>query len=140
RGHIKIRAVDAGRGDELIENLLTAAPETFVPCMEAAIAATEAGPESLVARGEAWTKFRVPAVLASPLERALGVCWPWGDPSLGPQLKAEWVKAVNAGLGETGVTMAVAPLGVLAEPGGVLDQLEAQGLEIDGPVWREDQR
>lgn len=140
RGRIKVRAVDAGRGDELVENLLTAEPETFVPCLQAAIVAVEAGPDSLVARGEAWTKFRVPAVLASPLERALGVCWPWGDPSLGPQLKAEWVTAVNAGLDETGVTMAVAPLAVLAEPGGVLDQLEAQGLEIQGPVWREDQR
>lgn len=140
RGHIKVTAVDAGRGDELIENLLTAAPETFVPCMEAAIAATEAGTASVIARGEAWTKFQVPVVLASPLEQALGVCWPWGDPSLGPQLKAEWVKAVNAGLSETGVTMAVAPLNVLAETGGVLDQLEAQGLEINGPIWRENQR
>lgn len=140
RGRIKVEAVEAGRGDELIENLLTAPPESLVPCLQAAIAATEAGPESLIARGEAWTKFQVPAVLASPLEQALGVCWPWGDPSLGPQLKAEWVKAVNSGLGETGVTMAVAPLNVLAERGGVLDQLEAQGLEINGPIWRENQR
>lgn len=140
RARVKVEAVEAGRGDELIENLLTAAPETLVPCLQAAIVATEAGPDSLIARGEAWTKFQVPAVLASPLEQALGVCWPWGDPALGPQLRAEWVKAVNAGLGETGVTLAVAPLNVLAEPGGVLDQLEAQGLEIQGPVWRTDQR
>ena len=136
RGHIKVRAVDAGRGDELIENLLNAQPETFEPCLEAAIVATEAGPESLIARGEAWTKFRVPAVLASPLQQALGVCWPWGDPSLGPQLKAEWVTAVNSGLTEAGVTMAVVPLTVLAEPGGVLDQLQAQGLDVDGPPWK----
>lgn len=138
RGHIRVRAVDAGRGDEIIENLLTAKPEDFVPCMQAAIAATEAGAPSLVARGEAWTRFQVPAVLTSPLQQALGVCWPWGDPSLGPQLKAEWVSAVNSGLAEKGVTMAVAPLTVLAEPGGVLDQLEAAGLEIDGPDWKPD--
>lgn len=136
RGHIRVQAVDVGRGDELIENLLTAEPETLVPCMQAAIAATEAGPDALIARGQAWTKFQVPAVLASPLQQALGVCWPWGDPSLGPQLKAEWVKAVTSGLAEPGVTMAVAPLIVLAEPGGVLDQLEAQGLEVVGPDWK----
>jgi len=140
RGRIKVEAVEAGRGDALIENLLTAPPESLVPCLQAAIVATEAGPDSLIARGEAWTKFQAPAVLASPLEHALSVCWPWGDPSLGPQLKAEWVKAVNTGLNETGVTMAVAPFNVLAERGGVLDQLEAQGLEIEGPIWREDQR
>lgn len=136
RAKISVKAVDAGRGDELVENLLTAPPENLVPCMEAAIVATEAGPESLVQRGLDWTQFRVPQVLASPLQKALGVCWPWGDPSIGPRLKAEWVSAVNSGLTEPGVTMAVAPLNVLAEPGGVLDLLEAQGLVIEGPVWK----
>ena len=32
--------------------------------------------------------------------------------------------------------MAVAPLTVLAEPGGVLDTLEARGFEVDGPEWK----
>ncbi len=139
RGHIRVRSVDAGRGDALIENLLNADPATLVPCMQAAIVAVEAGPEALIARGQAWTKFQVPAVLASPLQQAMGVCWPWGDPSLGPQLKAEWVKAVTSGLAEPGVTMAVVPLAVLAEPGGVLDQLEAEGLAVEGPEWKLDQ-
>jgi hypothetical protein len=136
RAKISVKPVDAGRGDVLVENLLTAPPETLVPCMEAAIVATEAGPDTLVQRGTAWTQFRVPEVLANPLQQALGVCWPWGDPAIGPRLKAEWVTAVNSGLAESGVTMAVAPLNVLAEPGGVLDQLEAQGLTVEGPVWK----
>ena len=41
-------------------------------------------------------------------------------------------------LGEPGVTMAVAQLRVLAEPDGVLDGLEAQGYEIEGPAWKAD--
>ena len=136
RNRIPVRSVSAGRGDELVENLLTAPPETLAPCLIAAIVATEAGPEGLVARGHAWTRFQVPAVLASPLEIALGQCWPWGDPTLGPQLKRAWLEAVDAALAQDGTTMAVAPLTVVAEPGGVLDVLEARGFDIDGPEWK----
>ena len=136
RGRIPVDSIAVARGDELVENLLTAPPETLAPCMTAAIAATEAGPEGLVARGQAWTRFHVPAVLASPLQIALGQCWPWGDPTLGPQLRAAWLEAIDAALAQDGATMAVAPLTVLAEPGGVLDTLEARGFEVDGPEWK----
>ena len=37
---------------------------------------------------------------------------------------------------QTGVTLAVVPLRVLAEPEGVLDQLEAKEFLIGGPDWR----
>ena len=75
-------------------------------------------------------------MLESPLQIALGQCWPWGDPTLGPQLKAAWLEAIDAALTQDGTTMAVAPLTVLAEPGGVLDTLEARGFEVDGPEWK----
>lgn len=136
RGRIPVESIAVARGDELVENLLTAPPETLAPCMTAAIAATEAGPDGLVARGQAWTRFQVPTVLASPLQIALGQCWPWGDPTLGPQLKAAWLEAIDAAVAQDGTTMAVAPLTVLAEPGGVLDALEARGFEVVGPEWR----
>ena len=35
--------------------------------------------------------------------------------------------------------MAVAGVRLLAVEGGILDQLEARGLEIEGPDWRADQ-
>jgi len=127
------------QGDDLIEDLLTAAPQTRIPCMHAAIAAAEAGPEAVEARGLAWTRFEVAEVMASPIQRAVDQCWPWGDPTAGPQLRAAWVEAIETALGEDGVTLAVTPLGLLAEPGGVLDQLEAQGAVIEGPPWRPDQ-
>jgi hypothetical protein len=34
------------------------------------------------------------------------------------------------------VTLAVVPIRVLAEEGGVLDQLKARDLDISGPRWR----
>lgn len=136
-GRTPIRAVEAEtRGDQMIEDLLTAPPATRLACMHAAIQAAEAGPEAVLARGQAWTRLQVAAVMASPIQQALEQCWPWGDPALGPSLKTAWVAAIETALTEPGVTMAVAPLGLLAEPGGVLDQLEAEGLDVVGPPWK----
>ncbi|MNH59808.1 hypothetical protein D3C73_116830 [compost metagenome] len=74
--------------------------------------------------------------MAQPLEQALGLCWPWGDPEIAPLLRRQWAEAVQTALGDPGVTMAVAQLRVLAEPDGVLDRLETQGYEIEGPAWK----
>ncbi|WGM48828.1 hypothetical protein KOAAANKH_03735 [Brevundimonas sp. NIBR10] len=132
------KPVGVVRGDELIDNLITQPPQIYLPCIEAAIAAAEAGPAGAAARIEAWRSLRVPEVLATPLDKALNVCWPSGDPEIAPVLRTQWAQATTAVLGEPGVTLAVAPLRILAEPGGVLDQLEAQGLEVIGPVWKSD--
>ncbi|PZO05256.1 MAG: polysaccharide biosynthesis protein GumN [Alphaproteobacteria bacterium] len=137
KARVPVRSVEAEtRGDKLVDDLLTAPPESRLTCMYAAIEAAEAGPEAVLARGRAWTRFEVTEVMSSPVEKALGVCWPWGDPELGPQLKTAWTSAIEEALTQTGVTMAVAPLGLLAEAGGVLDRLESQGAVIEGPEWK----
>jgi hypothetical protein len=74
--------------------------------------------------------------MANPLEQALGQCWPWADRSVGQELRNQWIAAINRAAQADGTTLAVAPLRVLAEPDGVLDRLEAQGLVISGPEWR----
>lgn len=137
KARVPVRSVEAeARGDQLVDDLLTAPPATRLTCMHAAIAAAEAGPDATLARGRAWTRFEVSEVMASPIQKALEVCWPWGDPTLGPQLKTAWTTSIETALTEPGVTMAVAPLGLLAESGGVLDRLEAQGAAIEGPEWK----
>lgn len=134
-----VRPVEAEtRGDQMIEDLLSAPPATRLVCMHAAIQAAEAGQEAVLARGLAWTRLQVAEVMASPIQQALEQCWPWGDPALGPALKTAWVATIDNALTEPGVTMAVAPLGLLAEPGGVLDRLEADGLDVVGPPWKAD--
>ena len=123
-----------GRGDQLVEDLLTAPPERLVPCMQAAIEATEAGAGPVQQRGEDWTRFRVRAVLDSPLEKALGRCWPWGDPTIGPQLRAAWIEGIDKALAEHGVTMAVAPLNLVGGEDGVLQGLlDALRVPYTGP-------
>jgi hypothetical protein len=127
------------RGDEMIDNLINAPPATYLPCLDAAARAAEAGPEGTARRLEDWSRLRVPAVLDNPLDQAFDRCWPTGDPEIAPMLRQRWLEATQAALREPGVTLAVAPLRLLAEEGGVLDRLEAEGLEVRGPAWRADQ-
>lgn len=136
RAHIVATPVGRLRGKDLIDDLMTIDPATQVPCIIAAMDAVDAGPDGLVDRGKAWTQRQVPAVMASPLERALGLCWPWGDPELGPDLRARWIAAIDQSLSQPGVTMAVVPLQVLAERDGVLDALERRSVAIVGPAWK----
>lgn len=124
------------RGDELVDGLITDSPETYVACIEAAIGAAEAGPDGAANRLSDWRQRLVPDVLDSALDQALNLCWPSGDPEIAPELRRQWTVAITEALTQSGVTMGVAPLRILAEPGGVLDQLQAQGLEIDGPEWK----
>ena len=133
---IPVRPVGTVRGDEIVDNLITAPPAAYATCVERALAAAEAGPEGAAVRIAAWKARRVPEVMAQPLEQALGLCWPWGDPEIAPLLRRQWAEAVQTALDEPGVTLAVAQLRVLAEPNGVLDALEAEGYEIEGPAWK----
>ncbi|MEO1731862.1 MAG: TraB/GumN family protein [Pseudomonadota bacterium] len=124
------------RGEDLLDDLGDAPPESHIPCLEAAMSATEAGPSIIEERGRDWTQFNVPAVMENPLEVALGTCWPWADAQVGEEIRAQWVTMINQARAQEGVSVAVVPLRVLAETGGVLDTLEAQGLDISGPEWR----
>ncbi len=132
---IPTQPVGEVRGEDMLDNLFAAAPETHVPCLEAAMAATEADGDVVIERGRAWTGFDVPAVMANPLEEALGRCWPWTNDGFGPELRQTWVGAIREATVQSGVTLAVVPLRILAEKDGVLDQLKSQGLPIAGPAW-----
>lgn len=124
------------RGKDMLDSLAEAEPASHIPCLEAAMAAAEIGPGLVEQRGRDWRAFRIPAVMNNPLEIALGRCWPWADPDVGNELRGVWVEQITLATQTDGVTLAVVPLRVLAEKDGVLDQLEASGFPIGGPVWR----
>ncbi|WP_428684065.1 TraB/GumN family protein [Sphingopyxis sp.] len=132
---IPMQPVGEVRGEDMLDNLFAAAPETHIPCLAAAMTATEVGPDVVTARGKAWTEFDVRAVMANPLEEALGRCWPWTNDGFGPEIRQQWVSAIDRAATQPGVTLAVVPLRVLAEKDGVLDQLDRKGLPISGPAW-----
>lgn len=123
------------RGEDVIDNLFEAPPTAHIPCLVAAMDAVEAGPQIVEERATNWRRFKIPAVMNNPLESALGRCWPWADETLGSELRTIWVDRVAEASAAKGTTLAVVPLRVLAESGGVLDQLDARGFDIAGPPW-----
>ncbi|WP_240310870.1 TraB/GumN family protein [Altererythrobacter sp. ZODW24] len=136
RADVPITRPERFRGEDLLDDLAEAEPASHIPCLEAAMSATEAGKDIIEARGNDWRKFDVPAVTANPLEIALGTCWPWADEDLGEEIREQWTGMITDASNDAGVTLAVVPLRVLAEQDGVLDQLEARGFLIEGPDWR----
>jgi hypothetical protein len=124
------------RGEDLLDNLAEAPPAAHIPCLDAAMTALEAGPAIVEQRGADWRRYDIPAVMANPLERALGQCWPWADDQVGGELRTIWTEQIADVSTAKGVTLAVVPLRVLAESGGVLDQLDARGFDIAGPPWK----
>ena len=135
RGRTPSQRIGEVRGDAVIEDLLTMPPESWVPCIQLAIVAGEAGEAGMLERAAAWRRFDIPTVMDSPLETALSQCWPWGDPDWGITLRGQWLTGAEEALAQDGTTLAVAPLRVLAESGGLLDTLKARGFEIVGPAW-----
>lgn len=124
------------RGEDVIDNLFEAPPQAHIPCLVAAMDAVEAGPQIVEERATNWRRFKIPAVMNNPLESALGQCWPWADETLGSELRTIWVDRIAEASAAKGTTLAVVPLRVLAEGGGVLDQLDARGFDIAGPPWK----
>ncbi len=104
--------------------------------MVAAVEAAEAGPAAGAQRAEDWRRRRVQAVVASPLEQAVSACSYWSVMGQSARLREVWTQAVDRSLAEPGVTLAIAPLRLLAEPDGLLDRLARDGLEPLGPDWR----
>lgn len=136
KANIPIIRPERFRGEDLLDNLAAAPPASHIPCLEAAMTATEAGPTVIEARGNDWRRFDIPAVMTNPLEVALNTCWPWADEDLGGEIRDQWTRMIAEASTAQGVTLAVVPLGVLAEKDGVLDQLEARGFAVAGPGWR----
>jgi len=124
---------ERSKAKPLVKDLFASTPEEHLPCLTASIALAEAGPAAVQARSDAWAARRVPEVIASPADKVNAHCWPTAEiVEPGAELAAEMKKM----LAEPQVTVAVLTLRSLAEPGGVLDELEAAGFDIQGPVWK----
>jgi hypothetical protein len=136
KANVPITRAATLRGEDIIDNLAEAPPAAHIPCLAAAMDAAEVGPDIVEQRGADWRRYDIPAVMANPLETALGRCWPWADETLGNELRTIWVDQIAEASSAKGVTLAVVPLRVLAESGGVLDQLAQRGFDISGPEWK----
>jgi uncharacterized protein YbaP (TraB family) len=136
RADVPAEPVGTVRGEDMLDSLAAAPPASHLPCLDAAMTATEQGSDLIQRRGADWRAFDVPAVMANPLEIALGRCWPWTDREVAAELRGQWIGAIDRAASAEGVTLAVVPLRMLAEDDGVLDRLVARGFEVSGPAWR----
>lgn len=125
--------IPTARLKPVMKAFLAGPPGEHVPCLMAAVALAEAGRGANRARSEAWANRRVPEVLASPAEKAFQACSP--EP-MRRDASPEVRRTVRGLLEDRLVTVAVFELGALAAPGGILDELQAQGFEIRGPAWK----
>ncbi|MBN8551657.1 MAG: TraB/GumN family protein [Caulobacterales bacterium] len=132
---LETRPVGVVGGSTLVASLIDAPPQAHLACLQAAIVAAEAGPETARQRALAWRSRNVAAVAVSPIDLAMSQCWPWADADIAPQLQHHWAEAIDTALGEPQVTLAVAGVRLLAVEGGILDQLQARGLDVEGPDW-----
>ncbi len=117
------------------QDLFKGPPEAHIPCLLDSLALVEAGAGAVQARSHAWAQRRVPQVLNSPAERPHQSCWPSNlMETYAPQAQ---VRATVRGLlAQPGVTVAVLDLHTLGRAGGVLDELQAAGFEVQGPRWK----
>lgn len=130
---IKTVPITTIKAKSLAGDFFAAPPQMHVPCLLASVALLEAGPGAVKTRSDAWAERRVADVLASPAEKATDSCSPksWGILPLG-DLKPR----IRRLMSEPQLTVAVVSLGTLAEVGGVLDDLQAAGFNVQGPRWR----
>jgi len=131
---LELVPVPEEKAKPLINDLFASTPQDHLPCLHASIALAEAGPAAIQARSDAWAQRRVRAVLASPVQAVGKSCWPAATVAEKPDALIAQMKRL---LGEPKVTVAVLGLSTLADPGGVLDGLEAAGFDIAGPPWKD---
>jgi uncharacterized protein YbaP (TraB family) len=131
---VSVDPIAKGKAKPVVKDLFASSPSEHVPCLIDSIAAAEAGPAAVQARSDAWAARRVKEVLASPAEGFHNSCWPRGA-GIGPT-REDLVAQMRQLLREDKVTIAVLGLRSLAETGGILDQLQSAGYDIQGPAWK----
>jgi hypothetical protein len=117
----------------VFNDLFATTPQSHIPCLLDMVTLAEAGPSLMKARSDAWAARRVADLMASPAEKVSGSCWPSHiDAAARPQQRDTILRLLS----DTKVTVAVIDIRALAVPGGILDQLAARGLQVQGPRWK----
>ena len=117
----------------LLQQFFELPPQKFVPCLLDSVALVEAGPGAIKARSDAWAERRVPEVIASPADKVHATC---SGGSFGLLDPPNFSADMRRLLAQPQTTVAVLDLRTLARRGGVLDDLQAAGFDVQGPRWK----
>jgi len=128
----------AGVGD-VLDALKTMQPATENTCVEASLVTIESGLPRLMDRAQAWATGNVERIENLPEPAEVDACLAALDSGaaagdLIARVRRTWLESLVKSLQGGGVTLAVVNMDLLLAPGGLLDELRAQGYEVDAPV------
>jgi uncharacterized protein YbaP (TraB family) len=123
---------------DVLDALKTMRPATENACVEASLATIERDLPRLVERAHAWADGNIERIekLHEPSE--VDACRAAFDEGAGASdlialVRRTWLDSMEKYLQSGGVTVAVVNTDMLLEKGGLLDELRAQGYDIDTP-------
>ncbi len=128
----------AGVGD-VLDALKTMQPATENTCVEASLVTIENGLPRLIDRARAWATGNVERIENLPEPAEVDACLAALDSGaaagdLIARIRRTWLESLVKSLQGGGVTLAVVNMDLLLGRGGLLDELRAQGYEVEAPV------
>ena len=128
----------AGVGD-LVDALKSMPPSTENICVDASLVTVESGLPQLIDRARAWATGDIESIQSHPEPAQVDACLKALDSGaasgdLLARIRRTWLGALLKALDTTGTAIAVVNMDLLLEKGGLLDELEQRGYEVDPPV------
>ena len=135
--HIPDRPISRFEAMNAIRDVLKLNPQQQQVCLAQAVEDVSWALDHAAAAGRAWAVGDIRAVKANYSESRFGVCVLSAVKAMGDidaRNTADTVAAIDAALNQPGKTIAVVAMGPLLRKGGVLEQLEARHITIEGPA------
>jgi uncharacterized protein YbaP (TraB family) len=135
---VRVEEVKVAGVSDMLEALKTMPAATERTCVEASLSTLESGLPRLVERAQAWASGNVERIESMPELKDVNACRNALDAGRGAvdvigRIRQTWRESIERYLRSAGTTIAVVNLDLLLERGGLLDQLRAEGYEIDAP-------
>ncbi len=135
---VRIEEVKVAGASDMLEALKTMPPATELICVEASLHTVESGLPRLMERAQAWSDGNVDRIENLPELKEVDACRNALDAGKGAsdvigRIRQTWLDTIERHLRSDGTTIAVINLDLLLERGGLLDELRAEGYEVDAP-------
>jgi hypothetical protein len=134
--HVKLRPLAAYKAGALIRGFGQAPPQVGPACITLAVGMVEGLPADAERRAAAWATGDLEALKAIDENSNHGACLD-AIPAVAAfrdRAAADWANELGQALTTPGKTVVAVQLDDLTRKGGLLDQLKAQGLEVNGPA------
>jgi uncharacterized protein YbaP (TraB family) len=135
---VRVEEIKVAGASDMLEALKTMPAATERTCVAASLTTLESGLPRLVERAQAWADGNVERIENLPELKEVDACRSALDEGKGAsdvigRIRQTWLENIEKYLRSPGTTIAVVNLDMLLERGGLLDELRADGYEIEGP-------